>query len=92
MLLPAFIDKLHEELSLGHTKEAMLLINNTTDTAPGQSVLEKCDAVCFMRGRIKFLKPENEEEVNPTQGQMFACYGPNNKKFKEIFGKIGVLR
>ena len=70
MLLPAFIDKLHEELSLGH----------------------KSDAVCFMRGRIKFLKPENEEEVNPTQGQMFAYYGPYNKKFKEIFGKIGVLR
>ena len=89
-LLPTFIDKLHAEIDAGRTKEAILLINNTTDTEAGQSVLKKCNAVCFTAGRIKFWRPGGQT-VLPTQGQMFAYYGSHTKRFVDVFSAIGVV-
>ena len=89
-LLPQFINKLHEEVDAGRTKEAILLINNTTDTDAGQKVLTHCNAVCFTDGRIKFWTPSGvTKTVLPTQGQMFAYYGPDPKAFVDVFSAIG---
>ena len=89
-LLPDFIKKLHAEIDAGRTKQAILLINNTTDTEAGQSVLKKCDAMCFTAGRIKFWRPGGQT-VLPTQGQMFAYYGSHTKRFVDVFSAIGVV-
>jgi hypothetical protein len=90
VLLPAFIDKLVAELEAGRVTAAILLVNNSTDTAWFKAAFKACAAICFTEGRINFLKP-NGEKVWPTQGQAFLYFGADVATFKEAFECIGFI-
>ncbi len=88
-LMPQFINKLVEEIQAGRTREAILLTNNCTDTTWFAAAVAACRVVCFTHGRIKFMMPNGGEVIamgTPTQGQAFLYFGPNAKRFVEIFG------
>ncbi len=87
-LLPDFVDKLIEELKAGRVKQAIMLTNNSTDTEWFRKAAEAANTVCFTNGRIAFTTPAGIE-VAPTQGQAFFYFGPDVKKFVEVFRKIG---
>jgi ParB family chromosome partitioning protein len=88
---PRFVNKLVTELATGRIKQAIMLTNNSTDTDWFQEAVSACQAVCFVKGRIKFLKSDGVRELFPTQGQAFFYYGTDVERFCSEFCKIGFI-
>jgi len=86
-LVQQFSDKLLEELS--NIEQAIVLVNNATETRWFQSLLTKADAVCFLRGRVKFLNESGEPVGVPLQGQAILYFGSSMPIFEEIFSEFG---
>jgi phage N-6-adenine-methyltransferase len=89
-LAPAFIAKLIEEKEAGRVSEAIVLTNNSTDTAWFQQLAPVSSAICFTKGRINFTVP-NGPPVMPTQGQTFFYLGDNPQAFAEKFAAFGLM-
>ena len=70
---------------------AIVLTNNSSETSWGGTLLKYCSAVCFVKGRIKFITPDGEEGGKPLHGQMFTYFGTDVEKFKEEFSKFGTV-
>jgi phage N-6-adenine-methyltransferase len=87
-LCPAFVDKLVAELAAGRVKQAIMLTNNSTDTAWFRIAAEASTAICFTTGRVGFTTPTGDV-VAPTQGQAFFYFGNDTPKFQEVFGALG---
>lgn len=85
-LINDFIEKLETE----EYDQAIVLVNNATETRWGQKLLELCNAVCFHTGRIRFVSPEGEQGAAPLQGQMIAYIGKEYKKFITEFSRYGI--
>ena len=95
-LIEQFVTKLLFEIYRGSTTEAICLVNNATETRWFQSLLERCSAVCFVRGRIKFFKAVQDVILTrlvpgdkPRQGQAVFYFGMRSYVFERLFGKIG---
>jgi phage N-6-adenine-methyltransferase len=89
-LIADFMAKLIEEIEAEHTEEAIALTHNYTDTAWFQSAAASARAICFTRGRIRFVSPDGTLAA-PTQGQTFFYFGPNPQKFVEEFADVGFV-
>jgi hypothetical protein len=89
-LAPKFIDKLIGERAVGRVSAAVVLTNNSTDTAWFRAAADACNAICFTTGRIKFLT-DMGERVLPTQGQSFFYFGADVELFSRHFRKIGFV-
>jgi ParB family chromosome partitioning protein len=85
-----FAAKVVEEVTANRVVEAVVLVNNATETEWGQTLLARADAVCLKRGRIKFLNSAGVPANTPLQGQMFLYFGANVKKFTKEFERFGV--
>lgn len=85
-----FCDVLVEKLGTGEVQEACALVNNATETAFGQKLLNICAAVCFPSGRIKFLDKHGDAKGTPLQGQMIVYFGDDADKFCSEFAGFGV--
>lgn len=70
--------------------QAIVLVNNATETKWGQKLLELCNAVCFHTGRIRFVNPDGELGDAPLQGQMIIYIGANYKAFISEFKQYGI--
>lgn len=81
-----FILKLETEVYT----QAVVLVNNATETKWGQKLLELSNAVCFHTGRIRFVSPDGELGDAPLQGQMIAYIGKNYKEFITEFKQYGI--
>jgi ParB family chromosome partitioning protein len=86
-----FIEKLVGELNANRATEAILLTHNYTDTSWFHHAESAAAAICFTRGRIKFLDA-NDEACAPTQGQAFFYYGNNTDGFRSVFNELGFIR
>lgn len=89
-MIDAFTLKLVAEIENGNVSAAVVLTHNYTDTAWFHGLLDGAAAVCFPRGRIKFVNAVSDA-CNPTQGQTFFYYGPNVDHFAEVFGAFGAI-
>jgi phage N-6-adenine-methyltransferase len=87
-LISHFSDKLIKHLA--NIKQACVLTNNATETEWYQRMLERCDAVCFIKGRIKFLDLNGEATGAPLQGQSVMYFGENINEFDSEFSKYGI--
>jgi phage N-6-adenine-methyltransferase len=56
-LVGEFCAKLTEEVRAGDVTEAIVLVNNATETQWFQDMAIEANAVCFPRGRVKFWHP-----------------------------------
>jgi hypothetical protein len=88
-LLSAFVAKLLTELGAGRVSEAVMLTNNCTDTDWFLAALNRCAAICFTHGRIKFMMPDGSQIGTPTHGQAFFYFGGNVTGFARAFRGIG---
>ena len=84
-----FCDKLVESYRNGSIQQAIVLVNNATETRWGQTLLSNATAVCFPAGRVKFWNPE--KIATPLQGQMVLYFGPCMENFSNEFGDLGVV-
>ena len=48
------------------------------------------DAICFLKGRIKFIDKEGNILGTPLQGQVIIYFGENEKMFYHNFNAIGI--
>src|SRR3990167_1010279 len=71
--------------------QACILVNNATDTNWFQRMLNVASAVCFIKGRVKFIDLQGESSGAPLQGQAILYFGENLKGFNEAYKKFGVI-
>jgi ParB family chromosome partitioning protein len=69
-------------------KQAIVLVNNATETQWFDTLVEVAAAVVFTRGRIKFVGVDGVMNT-PLQGQAFLYFGDNEDKFLEEFAVFG---
>jgi phage N-6-adenine-methyltransferase len=85
-----FVTKLVTEFREGRVEQAILLVNNCTDTAWFHEAAQACAVVCFTRGRISFINPDGDS-TSPTQGQAFLYFGDDPAGFVDLFGAYGLI-
>ena len=90
-LIKLFIQKLVDEYQSGNVQEALLLVNNATETKWATTALEDCSSACFVKGRIKFLGVNLVPAKTPLQGQMILYFGERKNEFASVFSKHGVV-
>lgn len=71
--------------------QACVLVNNATETGYYQDMLKECSAVCFVKGRVKFVDKKGEPSGAPLQGQTILYFGKERARFKEFFQEFGVV-
>jgi phage N-6-adenine-methyltransferase len=87
-----FVFKLAKAYETGEIEEGILLTNSATDTEWFHRAMTMTSALCFTRGRIKFLEAGEEELIErrtPTHGQAFFYFGPHSRKFRSVFRRFG---
>jgi phage N-6-adenine-methyltransferase len=89
-LIDEFTNKLISELQSGNTKQAIVLVNNATETKWFQSLANKAAAICFPQSRLKFWS-QDKVSATPLQGQAFLYFGNDIKTFRSEFGKYGFV-
>jgi len=88
-LMGQFAEKMAKEVERG--SESVVLVNNATETVWFQRMAGVCNAICFPRGRIRFLDPEGNPSGAPLQGQAIIYSGPNFEKFQSEFEGFGLV-
>jgi len=90
-LVGPFCRKLCGMHERGDVPEAIVLVNNATETKWFQYTLRHADAVCFPKGRIRYINPDREETNSPLQGQAFIYLGDAPGHFANVFDKFGEI-
>jgi phage N-6-adenine-methyltransferase len=85
-----FADKIVAEWENGNVEAAIVLTHNYTDTAWFQKLANAASAICFTRGRVRFVSPSGELAA-PTQGQAFTYFGHDVDGFAVAFSEIGFV-
>ena len=78
------------EWASGRIEAAIMLTHNYTDTAWFHVLAPAASAICFPRGRIRFVSPE-DEQASPTQGQVFFYFGTQLDIFAKVFSEAGFV-
>ena len=87
-LIDRFAEKLAYHVGQGDVTEAIVLVNNATETAWFTTLVDVAVAVCFVRGRIRYLAPDGVKN-SPLQGQAILYIGDNVDRFCSAFESIG---
>jgi ParB family chromosome partitioning protein len=88
-LVAEFCNLLVDKFRKGETKQACVLVNNTTETQHYQNMLNYSQAVCFVKGRIKFIDKYGDAPSTPLQGQTVLYFGDSPRVFAENFSYFG---
>lgn len=83
------VEKFADKLLSSDYSQAIVLVNNATDTKWFAKLADKADAVVFPKGRIKYLSPDGVTHNSPIQGQAILYFGGNVTAFKKYFGQFG---
>jgi len=85
------IDKFIDKLIKTKPEDAIVLVNNATETKWFQNLANHSNAICLPSGRIKFVGGKEQTESTPLQGQAILYIGKEIKKFKAEFIKYGLI-
>ena len=72
-------------------EQAIVLVNNATDTAWFHHLASIASAVCFIRGRVKFLDKSGKPANTPVQGQAVLYIGVDAMRFRSVFSRFGLV-
>ena len=89
-LIAQFVDKMNSEVESGRVAQAIVLVNNATDTKWFHSLCLHASMICFTSGRVKFYK-DNGEIGAPLQGQAIVYIGDNQELFFRAFSGLGLV-
>ena len=87
-LISQFSQAISKKFTDGEITEAIVLVNNATETVWFQLMAEHASAVCFPKSRIRFLDP-NGKPGAPLQGQAILYFGKFQIAFSDEFQKYG---
>lgn len=88
-LIQFFAEKVADEFKEENISEAIVLVNNATETKAWQYMARVATAVCFPRGRIRYLDATGKPANTPLQGQSFIYFGRNVEAFERVFQQFG---
>lgn len=80
--IDALIEKRHDY------KQAIVLVNNATETKWFRQLVSLSSAIVFPTGRVKFYMPD-QSTGSPLQGQAITYIGDNTNKFLKTFQRFG---
>jgi len=89
-LVGKFIEKLAASVESGAVTEAIVLVNNATETKWFVRIASISSFLCFPSSRIKFWKPDKDKAA-PLQGQAIAYIGKHGKRFVSEFRPFGII-
>ena len=89
-LIMPFIVRLRNERRAGNVTQATVLVNNGTETRWCHELFSLSDAACFLRGRVKFYRPDGTTGP-PLQGQVVFYSGDNVADFAHQFASLGAV-
>lgn len=87
-LIGQFSAKLAYHYGTGDVVEAVVLVNNATETGWFGDLIRMASAVIFPNGRVRFWKPDGELGA-PLQGQAIIYLGNYPQVFLDVFSKFG---
>lgn len=85
-LISQFCAKLINELP--NISNAIVLVNNATETEWFKMLVSKMSAICFAYDRIKFYAPDGRI-AQPLQGQAIFYFGDRKTEFVKLFSAKG---
>ena len=83
-----FCEKVVGEYEDHNVEEAIVLVNNATETAWFSNLISSASAVVFPKSRIKYYGPDGVKN-SPLQGQAFVYLGTNPDAFIQAFSECG---
>src|SRR5258708_3719365 len=88
-----WVAKLLADYAAGQVTGAILLSSNGTDTEWFHAAAPIASAICFTRGRIKFIDGNGpgSERSSPPSGSAFFYFGPDVLRFHPVFAKFGTV-
>ncbi len=89
-LVGRFAEKLCVHYEDNDVTEAIVLVNNATETGWFQRMAQTASCVCFPRARVKFWKPDGETGA-PLQGQAILYFGTKKINFIAAFRSFGFV-
>ena len=89
-LIGKFAGKLCESVKSGAVTEAIVLVNNATETKWFQELFTSAGAVMFPAGRVKFWHNERDNAA-PLQGQAVLSFGSEPDVFFDQFRPLGIV-
>ena len=90
-LIALFVTKLKDGIGDGDVLQAVLLVNNATDTAWFHDVAPLAASVCLIKGRIAFHDATGTPAGKPLQGQAALYFGERRDEFCDAFKQFGVV-
>lgn len=82
------IDKFVDKLCASDFEQAIVLVNNATDTKWFLKLVENATAIVFTTGRVRFYMPDGSTGA-PLQGQAVLYFGESAEKFIQCFKNFG---
>lgn len=89
-LIGKFCARLAASFDAGMVPEAIVLVNNATETAWFRLVADRASAICFPSGRVRFWSPDGTPGA-PLQGQAVLYLGANVAAFSAAFSTFGLV-
>jgi hypothetical protein len=87
-LISKFCDKLRVHFAKGDITEAIVLVNNATETMWFNKLINCASSVMFPCKRIRFWSPDGRLS-QPLQGQSLIYLGNNPERFTAVFKSFG---
>lgn len=90
-LIQHFSDKMCSSVENAEIEQAVVLVNNATETTWFQNMARIASAICFINKRIKFIDTDGNPGGAPLQGQAILYFGDNIDLFSEAHSKFGFM-
>jgi phage N-6-adenine-methyltransferase len=87
-LIGKFASKLIYHVTECDVRQAIILVNNATETTWFQEMIDEATAVVFPRSRVRFWKPDGTLGA-PLQGQAIIYIGQHADAFLSEFSRFG---
>ena len=87
-LITKFCSKLRDHFVASEVTEAIVLVNNATETAWFNTLVQCASAVVFTTSRVRFYAPDGKKS-QPLQGQAVIYLGNNVVDFIKYFEQFG---